>query len=81
MENYLPNNLKVESSNSEPSENNQIPTVDKSSEKRAKGYILSDESFRALTELGQILRGIHQDMIDEGYEFVDGTIRKKIDKI
>lgn len=81
MENYLPNNLKVESPNFEVSDNNQVPAVDKSSEKRAKGYILSDESFRALTELGQILRGIHQDMIDEGYEFVDGTIRKKIDKI
>ena len=56
------------------------PTVDKSSEKRAKGYILSDESFRALTELGDILRSIHQDMIDEGYEFIDGRIQKKVIK-
>ncbi len=55
--------------------------VDKCSENRALGYVLSDESFRALKELGEALREIHDRMIREGYELVGGTIRKKIDKI
>lgn len=55
--------------------------VDKCSENRALGCVLSDESFRALKELGEALREIHDRMIREGYELVDGTIRKKVDKI
>lgn len=78
MENYSSQNLNNNIQTPSVPENG---TVDKSSEKRAKGYIFSDETFRALQQLGDILRSIHQDMIDEGYEFIDGTIRKKIDKI
>ncbi len=80
MENNLSNNSNTDPKTPTLSKVDS-ETVDKSSEKRAKGYILSDETFRALTDLGDILRSIHQDMIDEGYEFVDGTIQKKIDKI
>lgn len=80
MENYSPNN---------PNTNIQTPVlpkvddvgVDKCSENRALGCVLSDESFRALKELGEALREIHNRMVREGYELIDGTIRKKIDKI
>jgi hypothetical protein len=43
-----------------------------------KKPILSDESFKAVSELGEILRGIHNDMIAEGYEIKDGKVVKKI---
>jgi hypothetical protein len=40
--------------------------------------ILSKETLSALEELGDVLRGIHKRMISEGYEIINGTIRKKI---
>jgi hypothetical protein len=43
-----------------------------------KKNILSDETFKALVDLGEVLQDIHNDMIAEGYEFKDGKIVKKI---
>lgn len=43
------------------------------------GFVLSpfsQETLHALDELGLILRGIHRRMTAEGYELVDGRIRK-----
>lgn len=37
---------------------------------------LSKGTLDALDELGDILRGIHQRMVSEGYEIVDGHIKK-----
>jgi hypothetical protein len=37
---------------------------------------LSQDTLDALEELGDILRGIHKRMISEGYELVDGHIKK-----
>lgn len=39
--------------------------------------VLSKDTLDALEELGDILRGIHKRMVSEGYEIVDGVIRKK----
>jgi hypothetical protein len=41
------------------------------------GPILSIDTLKALEELGDVLRGIHKRMISEGYELIDGVIRKK----
>ncbi len=38
---------------------------------------LTDESIKALSELGDVLRGIHNRLISEGYEIKDGSITKK----
>jgi hypothetical protein len=40
--------------------------------------VLSKDTLNALEELGDVLRGIHKRMIFEGYEIVDGTIRKVV---
>lgn len=80
MENYSPNNPKTKTQ-TQTLEKVDVVGVDKCSEKRALGYVLSDESFRALKELGEALREIHDRMVREGYELVDGTIKKKVDKI
>jgi len=37
----------------------------------------SEDTLNAFEQLGEILQGIHQDMLDEGYEFVEDKIRKK----
>lgn len=37
---------------------------------------LPDETINALEELGAALRVIHKRMVTEGYELVDGIIRK-----
>lgn len=39
--------------------------------------ILSEETLDSLEELGTVLRRIHKRMIFEGYEILDGKIRKK----
>ncbi len=80
MENYPLNNSKTDVKTPIISEVENV-AVDKCSEKRALGCVLSDENFRALKELGEALREIHNRMVREGYELIDGTIRKKIDKI
>jgi len=36
----------------------------------------SEETFASLKQLGEILQGIHQDMLDQGYEIIDGKISK-----
>lgn len=41
---------------------------------------LTDESIKALSELGDVLRGIHNRLISEGYEIKDGHIFKKEQK-
>ena len=38
--------------------------------------VLSKDTLNALEELGDVLRGIHKRMIFEGYEIVNGNIRK-----
>lgn len=40
--------------------------------------VLSKDTLNALEGLGDVLRGIHKRMIFEGYEIVDGTIRKVV---
>lgn len=40
--------------------------------------VLSKDTLNALEELGDVLRGIHKRMIFEGYEIVDGNIRKVV---
>ena len=38
--------------------------------------ILSKDTLNSLEELGDVLKSIHRRMISEGYEIVDGVIRK-----
>ena len=40
-------------------------------------YPLSKDTLLALEELGDVLKSIHRRMVSEGYELVDGVIRKK----
>jgi hypothetical protein len=40
--------------------------------------VLSKDTLKALEELGDVLRGIHKRMVFEGYEIVDGNIRKAV---
>ncbi len=40
--------------------------------------ILSKDTLNALEELGDVLRHIHKRLVSEGYEIVDGSIRKKM---
>ena len=40
--------------------------------------VLSKDTLNALEELGDVLRGIHKRMVFEGYEIVDGNIRKVV---
>jgi hypothetical protein len=42
---------------------------------------LSKETLDALEELGDVLRGIHKRMVHEGYEIVDGNIRKVVSQM
>lgn len=52
--------------------------IDPKTGKKKKSVLsLSDESFKALVELGEVLRGIHERMVDEGYEIKDGKVVKK----
>ena len=52
-----------------------------------KKPLFTDESIKALSELGDVLRRIHNRLISEGYEIKDGCIsrgvnvQKKSDKI
>lgn len=39
-------------------------------------HLLSKDTLDALEELGGVLRNIHRRMVLEGYEIVDGNIRK-----
>ena len=41
-------------------------------------HVLSRDTLKALEALGAVLRGIHGRMLREGYELVDGAIRKKL---
>lgn len=41
-------------------------------------HTLSKDTLDALEELGDVLRGIHRRMVSEGYEIVDGNIRKVV---
>lgn len=45
-----------------------------------KKLALTDESIKAISELGDVLRGIHNRLISEGYEIKDGHISKKEQK-
>ncbi len=38
---------------------------------------LTDESIKAISELGDVLCGIHNRLISEDYEIKDGSITKK----
>ena len=42
-----------------------------------KTRIFSDETIKSLTELGEVLRRIHNRLISEGYEIKNGHIIKK----
>ncbi len=46
-------------------QNNETPEVE-----------LSEETIQAMKELGEILRGIHNRLISEGYTIKDGKIYK-----
>ncbi len=46
-------------------------------EKVVSQYPLSKDTLLALEELGDVLKSIHRRMVSEGYELVDGAIRKK----
>lgn len=46
-------------------------------EKVVSQYPLSKDTLLALEELGDVLKSIHRRMVSEGYELVDGVIRKK----
>ena len=39
-----------------------------------KTKLFSDETIKSLTELGEVLRRIHNRLISEGYEIKDGVI-------
>ena len=38
--------------------------------------ILSKDTLNALEELGDVLKCIHKRMVSEGYEIVDGVVKK-----
>lgn len=42
--------------------------------------VLSKETLVAIEELGEILKNIHARLASEGYEIIDGCIRKKMQK-
>lgn len=44
---------------------------------KKKDNLLSEDSFKALVELGEALRKIHNRMIAEGYKIKDGKIVKR----
>ena len=44
-------------------------------------YPLSKDTLLALEELGDVLKSIHRRMVSEGYELVDGVIRKKVSQM
>lgn len=44
-------------------------------------YPLSKDTLLALEELGDVLKSIHRRMVSEGYEIVDGVIRKKVSQM
>jgi len=60
---------------------NNTPTVEKTGtllcDDKAS-VVLSKDTLNALEGLGDVLRGIHKRMILEGYEIVDGNIRKVV---
>lgn len=41
---------------------------------------LSRDTLSALEELGEVLRCIHKRVVFEGYEIIDGNIRKAVPK-
>jgi hypothetical protein len=44
--------------------------------KNTKPNIFSDEEIKSLTALGEVLRGIHNRLIEEGYTIKGGVIKK-----
>jgi hypothetical protein len=38
--------------------------------------ILSKDTLNALKELGDVLKSIHRRMVSEGYEIIDGVVKK-----
>lgn len=50
-------------------------------EKVVSQYPLSKDTLLALEELGDVLKSIHRRMVSEGYELVDGAIRKKVSQM
>ena len=67
--------------NSLHAQQNTAPTVE-ATEGLLRGnevsVVLSKDTLIALEELGDVLRRIHKRMIFEGYEMVDGNIRKVV---
>lgn len=63
-----------------PTSLNNTPTLQPTEEQDdvLRSCVLSKETLDALEELGDVLRSIHKRMVSEGYEIVDGKIRKKI---
>lgn len=41
-----------------------------------EGYVFSQETVDALSELGEVIRGIRKRLMSEGYEIKDGKIYK-----
>ena len=41
-----------------------------------KEYEFSDETLKSLSELGCILRKIHERLASEGYSMIDGQVKK-----
>lgn len=46
-----------------------------------KTRIFSEEELKSISELGDVLRGIHKRLIKEGYIIKDGKITKPKDDI
>jgi hypothetical protein len=61
--------------------NTEKPDFNKIEEVISTPYIFSVETMIALENLGDVLGRIHKRMVREGYEIIDGTIRKKLAKI
>jgi ribosomal protein S19E (S16A) len=59
---------------------NNAPTFEPTKEQAQllcdSSNVLSKDTLDALEELGDVLKGIHKRMVSEGYEIVDGNIRK-----
>ena len=45
------------------------------------GFVFEEDEVRAFGELSEVLRGIHNRLISEGYEISNGVIFKKADAV
>lgn len=70
---------EIQATNFEPKEGQRALSCSNKAFTRCPSFgtgPLSDDTLRALYELGEILRPIRKRMLSQGYEIVNGRIRK-----